>query len=101
MKWSELQAAQPRLGELAASRLLDPGVVLVVTLRRDGSARLSPVEPFVLDGELWLSMMWGSRKVGDLVRDPRVLVHNVVSRPDAPQGELKVRGSVRHERDVS
>jgi hypothetical protein len=101
MKWSDLQVAQPRLGELAASRLLDPGVVLVVTLRRDGSARLSPVEPFVLDGDLWLSMMWGSTKVGDLLRDPRVLVHSIVTHPDGEAGELKVRGTARQEQDVS
>jgi hypothetical protein len=45
-------------------------VLLVVTIRADGTPRLSPVEPFVLDGDLWLSMMLGARKVADLVRDP-------------------------------
>ena len=57
MEWSELVAAQPRLAELARQRLLDPGVVFVVTIRGDGSPRLTPVEPFVLDDSLWLSMM--------------------------------------------
>lgn len=92
MRWQDLLDAQPRLGQIAHDRLVAPGVLLVVTIRRDGTARLSPVEPFVLDGDLWLSMMLGSRKAADLVRDPRVLVHNVVTGPDGGEGEVKVRG---------
>ncbi|MFL6075039.1 MAG: pyridoxamine 5'-phosphate oxidase family protein [Mycobacteriales bacterium] len=99
MHWSEFEHAQPRLAGLARQRLLDPGVVLVVTIRRDGTPRLSPVEPYVLDGDLWLSMMSGSRKAMDLRRDPRILVHGVVSHRDGAEGELKVRGTARAEHD--
>jgi hypothetical protein len=95
MEWSELVRRQPRLAALAERRLIDPGVVLVATIRRDGTPRLSPVEPLVADGRLWLSMMWGSRKAGDLHRDPRLLVHSVISSRDGGEGELKVRGLVR------
>ena len=95
MEWSELVRRQPRLATLAERRLIDPGVVLVATIRRDGTPRLSPVEPLVADGRLWLSMMWGSRKAGDLHRDPRVLVHSVITSRDGGEGELKVRGLVR------
>jgi hypothetical protein len=56
MKWSELERRQPGLADLGRQRLRDPGVVLVATIRRDGTPRLSPVEPFVMDGDLWLSM---------------------------------------------
>ncbi len=42
MHWSELEAAQPGLAELGRERLLVPGVVLVATVRRDGTPRLSP-----------------------------------------------------------
>ncbi len=100
MRWGEVQQQQPRLGQLAQDRLIAPGVLLVVTIRRDGTPRLSPVEPFVLDGELWLSMMLGSRKAADLHRDPRVLVHSVVARPDGEEGELKLRGSARSIEDT-
>jgi hypothetical protein len=93
MRWSELQDRQPRLGEIATDRLIRPGVLLVVTIRRDGTPRLSPVEPFLLDGELWLSMMLGSRKAADLLRDPRLLVHSVVTGPDGEEGEVKLRGT--------
>lgn len=93
MRWTDLQQRQPRLGEIARDRLLGPGVLLVVTIRRDGTPRLSPVEPFQLDGDLWLSMLLGSRKAGDLLRDPRVLVHSVVTGPSGEEGELKLRGT--------
>ena len=93
MRWSDLQDQQPRLGALAHDRLVGPGVLLVATVRRDGTPRLSPVEPFVLDGDLWLSMLLGSLKAADLLRDPRVLVHSIVTGPDGGEGEMKVRGT--------
>ncbi len=61
MQWSDLVRRQPRLAEIAHARLIEPGVVLVATIRADGTPRLSPVEPYVLDDELWLAMMWGSQ----------------------------------------
>jgi hypothetical protein len=99
MRWSDLEDRQPGLAEAGRERLLTPGVVLVATIRRDGTPRLSPVEPFVLDGELWLSMMPTSTKARDLDRDPRVLVHSVITSRDGGEGEYKVRGAVRSESD--
>src|SRR6187551_2559218 len=93
MRWDDLHEHQPRLAAIAAERLVAPGVLLVVTIRADGAPRLSPVEPFVLDGDLWLSMMLGSLKATDLHRDPRVLVHSVVTGPNGEDGELKLRGT--------
>jgi hypothetical protein len=99
MDWSELAQAQPRLGDLGRQRLLERGVVLVATIRGDGTPRISPVEPFVLDGVLWLSMMQGSRKAADLLRDPRILVHSVITSRDGGEGEFKIRGTARPEND--
>jgi hypothetical protein len=50
------------------------------------------VEPLVLDGDLWLSMMWQSRKALDLLRDDRVLVHSITTTRDGNEGEVKIRG---------
>src|SRR5215469_15092027 len=86
VEWSELERRQP-------------GLVLVATIRGDGTPRISPVEPYVLDGVLWLSMLWRSRKAADLLRDPRVLVHSVVTGRDGGEGEFKIRGTARAERD--
>jgi hypothetical protein len=99
MHWSELESAQPHLADLGRRRLLEPGVVLVATIRRDGTARLSPVEPFVMDGDLWLSMLWQSTKAADLLRDPRILVHSVITNRDGSEGEFKIRGIARAEQD--
>jgi hypothetical protein len=99
MRWSDIGQTQPRLARLAQERLIDPGVVLVVTMRRDGTPRLSPVEPYVLAGELWLSMMWHSTKAKDLLRDARILVHSVITNRDGAEGEFKLRGIARTEDD--
>jgi pyridoxamine 5'-phosphate oxidase-like protein len=101
VRWSEIERAQPRLAGLARQRLIGPGVVLVATIRRDGTPRISPVEPFLLDGELWLSMMWQSAKARDLVRDPRILVHSVIASRDGAEGEVKVRGIARTEHQLA
>jgi hypothetical protein len=99
MRWADFEAAAPRLAAVGKEKLLAPGVVLVGTIRRDGSPRISPVEPFLLDGDLWLSMLWRSHKAADLARDPRVLVHSIVASRDGGAGEFKVRGRCRAEED--
>jgi hypothetical protein len=48
-KWKDASQALAALGR---ERLLGPGVVLVATIRPDGTPRLSPVEPFIMDGTL-------------------------------------------------
>jgi len=92
MRWDDLLRQAPRLAVFAHDRLIAPGVLLVVTIRPDSATRLSPVEPFVSEGELWLSMMWQSRKAIDLLRDDRVLVHSITTTRDGREGEVKVRG---------
>jgi len=92
VRWADLERDAPRLAERARERLVGPGVLLVATVRRDGTPRLSPVEPLLLGGDLWLSMMWHSRKVADLAIDSRILLHSIVTGPDGSEGEVKVRG---------
>src|SRR6201992_4370824 len=98
MKWAEIAAHEPALGAAAHDRLIQSGVLLIGTTRRNGSARISGVEPLIMDGELWLSMMPGSAKVSDLDRDPRLQVHSIISGPEAAI-EIKLRGTARRERD--
>jgi hypothetical protein len=99
MRWREFELEQTTLAELGRHRLGDPGVVLVGTIRRDGSPRLSPVEPLFWDGNLWFSMGWGSRKAADLQRDARILVHSIVTSREGTEGEYKVRGDAIAELD--
>ena len=53
----------------------------------------------MLGGALWLSMLWHSRKAADLLRDPRILVHSVITSRDGGEGEFKIRGTARAEGD--
>jgi hypothetical protein len=101
MRWAELEAQQPRLAELGREKLAGPGVVLVSTIRSDGSPRLSPVEPLFWDGDLWLPMGLESYKAKDLMRDPRILVHSIVTDRDGADGEYKLRGRAELETDGS
>jgi hypothetical protein len=96
MRWSQFAARQSVLAAVAQEQLIKPGVVLAGTTRRDGSARISGVEPLIMNGEFWLSMMPASAKARDLYRDPRILVHSIVTSRFA-QAEIMVRGTVRAE----
>jgi len=44
-------------------------------------------------------MMWQSKKAADLLSDPRVLVHSVVTGRDGGEGEFKIRGAASAEQD--
>jgi hypothetical protein len=92
MRWSEFAEDEPRLAALGRQRLAEPGVVLVGTIRRDGTPRISPVEPLLWERDLWLSMLLGSYKAADVQRDPRLLVHSIVTGRDGGAGEYKLRG---------
>jgi Pyridoxamine 5'-phosphate oxidase len=93
MRWCDLERAQPKLAEVGRAKLGGPGVVLVATIRRDGSPRVSPVEPLFWRGDLWLSMGWRTRKTEDLTRDARILVHSIITGREGEDGEFKVRGT--------
>ena len=68
------------------------GMVLLGSLRRNGFPRISPVEPLIAHGKLYLGMMWQSRKALDLMRDPRCTINSVVTDKNASEGEFKLFG---------
>ncbi len=90
--WRQFGSAEPELAALGVAMFARTGLALVGTLRRDGWPRISPVEPFIVDGQLYLGMMWRSRKALDLLRDPRCVVHSTVSDREGTEGEFKVYG---------
>ena len=101
MQWGEFAEAAPDLAAVGAERFERYGVILLGTTRRDGTPRISPVEPYIVDGRLLLGMMWQSHKARDLQRDPRCLVHSVVANRDGKEGEFKVRGRAEEIHDDS
>lgn len=68
------------------------GMVMLGTLRKDGAPRISPVEVIFTEGQLYLGMMWRSKKALDLLRDPRCALHSATSNRDGSQGDFKVFG---------
>ena len=90
--WQQFGAQAPELAALGEAQFARTGLALVGTLRRDGWPRISPVEPFIVEGQLYLGMMWRSVKALDLLRDPRCVVHSTVSNRDGTEGEFKVYG---------
>ena len=65
---------------MADERIQATGILLLGTIRADGRPRISPCEPYVVDGELLLGMMWQSKKALDLLRDRRLTLATPRSR---------------------
>lgn len=95
MNWAEFREAAPELAEMAEKRFAAAQLVMLGTLREDGSPRISPCEVDFAAGELLLGMMWKSRKALDLRRDPRIVVHSVTCNPEGTDGDVKLYGRAR------
>ena len=92
MNWSQFKQSAPDLASLAEERFQRHGLVLIGTLRRNGWPRISPVEPLVVEGVLYLGMTYRSHKALDLLSDPRITVQTIVSNKDGTEGEVKLYG---------
>lgn len=90
--WGELAAAEPRFAARVRERL-DAGVhKTIATLRADGSPRISGIECFFAEDELWFGSMPRARKALDLRRDPRFALHGPSTDPPEWDGDAKVAG---------
>jgi hypothetical protein len=98
VRWDAFERACPEIATLARQRFVDDELVMVGTIRRDGSPRISPNETDFAVGRLFVSMMWRSRKAADLLRDPRIVVHSVTANRQGTDGDVKLYGRVVDER---
>lgn len=97
---TELTATEPDLARRALAILTSTTNAVLGTIRADGSPRLSGIDPFLADGELWIGSMPGARKADDLKRDPRMSMHGIPweSRQvkeggtDPGEGDVKLTG---------
>jgi Pyridoxamine 5'-phosphate oxidase len=94
VRWAEFEAAAPELAATSRALLERSGLVLLATIRRDGTPRISPVEVHIVRGELMLVLIARTHKVVDVLRDPRVVLQTPVTDPAEPGDELKLRGRV-------
>ena len=91
--WRDVELGAPELARLGLARLNSARLALLGTVRRDGSPRISPIEPYIAEGQLLIGAMAWSAKASDLQRDQRYALHSVVTGPDTQEGELKLYGS--------
>ena len=90
--WSEVERAAPEFAAAVRARL-DAGVhKTIATLRADGAPRISGIEAFFADGELWFGSMPRARKALDLRRDPRFALHSASVDPPEWDGDAKLSG---------
>ncbi len=75
--WSDIEASDPELAERARACFTASTNAVLGTLRRDGSPRLSGIDPMLFDGELYIGSMPRARKGADLRRDPRAALHSI------------------------
>ena len=92
LNWRDVELGAPEIARLGMARLASARVAMLGTLRRDGSPRISPIEPYIAEGQLLIGAMARSGKADDLRRDPRYALHSVVTGPDSGEGELKLYG---------
>jgi hypothetical protein len=92
VSWADFAREEPELARLGEERLEATGLCMLGTLRANGFPRISPVEPLLHDGRLYLGMMWQSRKARDLLRDPRCVVHNAHADKSGKEGDFKLYG---------
>lgn len=92
MKWGDFKTTTPELAE-AGEKLFDRiGVVLIGTIRKDGSPRISPVEALIANDRLYIGMMPKTLKALDLLRDARCTIHSVPVDRMGSEGEFKAHG---------
>ena len=90
--WKQFTAESPELAGLAKERFAAFDLVMLGTLKRDGWPRITPIEYTFFDDELTLGGMWHSKKMLDLLRDPRCAIHSVTSNKDGKEGDVKLYG---------
>jgi hypothetical protein len=90
--WRDMELGAPEIARLGMARLNAARIAVLGTLHRDGSPRISPIEPYIVNGCLLVGAMTWSGKAADLRRDPRYVLHSIVTGPDSGEGELKLRG---------
>ncbi|MGX7677951.1 pyridoxamine 5'-phosphate oxidase family protein [Jatrophihabitans sp. DSM 45814] len=95
--WNRFSQSAPRIAEIFLRRHSATGnLCLLATLRSDGFPRISPMEPRIFEGSLWLIGMPNTTKFHDLGRDPRFCLHTATIDTEVADGDAKLWGRVRH-----
>jgi hypothetical protein len=99
--WGEFTRAAPLVAAVFSRRhAATGGLCMLATLRSDGFPRISPIEPAVFEGQLWIAGMPGTTKFRDLGRDPRFCLHTATVDSAVGDGDAKLWGTVRDVQDL-
>lgn len=91
-RWHEIVESAPHFAA-GVRRHLDARVhKTIATVRADGSPRISGIETFFADEDLWFGSMPNARKALDLRRDPRFALHSGSVDPPEWEGDAKITG---------
>ena len=99
MRWDAFAEACPDIASMAEERFRKDELVMIGTIRSDGSPRISPCEVDLTEGHMLFGMMWRSQKALDLLRDPRCAVHSVTADRMGTDGDLKLYGRMEDVHD--
>lgn len=98
-RWDEFELEAPKLAAVVRAHF-DAGVhKTIATLRKDGSPRISGIETFWAEGDLWTGSMPRARKATDLRRDPRFALHSASADPPEWDGDAKLSGAAEELND--
>jgi uncharacterized pyridoxamine 5'-phosphate oxidase family protein len=87
--WKEFATAEPDMASVGLALLERFHIAYLATVRADGSPRVHPVSPFIIDGRLFVATPQGSPKARDQIRDGRYVLHMLPGKDDA---EFRIRG---------
>lgn len=99
-RWGDLETEAPELAARIRARLDAHVHKTIATLRRDGAPRISGIECFFVDGDLWFGSMRDAVKAKDLQRDPRFALHSGSDDPPAWKGDAKLAGRAEEITDL-
>ena len=91
-RWQDIVDSAPAFAEALRARLDGRVHKTIATVRADGGPRISGVETFYSQGDLWIGSMPNARKALDLRRDPRYALHSGSDDPPDWPGDAKLSG---------
>lgn len=92
MKWDDFAQQAPELAAVGRERMESTKVVMLGSIRKNGWPRVTPIEFSFFEGDLMIGGMWGSKKMLDLLRDSRCVLHTATTDPQATLADVKLYG---------
>lgn len=91
-RWQDIVESAPEFAAAVQNHLQARVHKTIATIRADGAPRISGIETFFADGELYCGSMPNARKALDLRRDPRYALHSGSIDPPEWPGDAKLSG---------